>query len=169
MVASPERGAAVPGPPESLPTPTLTLLARLSVVIDPPVELGETSRGRRRLIPLAGGRAEGPVLFGSIMAGGADVQVIRPDGVSEIEARYGIALDDGGHVFIENVGIRHAPDEVSARLLAGERVDPAEVYFRTVARLETDRDDLRRLERSLVIGVGGRFPDMVRIDLHTLA
>ncbi|MFV0257100.1 MAG: DUF3237 domain-containing protein [Acidimicrobiales bacterium] len=164
----PTAGGPTPGSAGVLPDPTLTLLARITVDIDPPVELGATGRGRRRLIPLAGGRADGPVVSGSIVPGGVDVQVIRPDGVSEIEARYGIALDDGGHVFVENIGIRHAPDEVSARLAAGEPVDPAEVYFRTVARLETDRDDLRWLERTLVIGVGGRFPDSVRIDLHAL-
>ncbi len=152
-----------------LGVPTLTLLARLRVTIDAPVECGETGRGRRRIIPITGGRADGPGLHGAVLGGGADVQVIRADGVAEIEARYALALDDGGHVFIENIGIRHAPDAVAARLLSGEVVDPAEVYFRTVPRIETDRDDLRWLERSLLVATGGRFPDHVRIDLYTVS
>ena len=57
--------------------------------------------------------------------------------LTEILARYVIETDDGAFVSVENPGIRRAAPEVMRRLLAGEPVDPALVYFRTTPRFET--------------------------------
>lgn len=146
-------------------TPTLELVTRLSIDVGRPVEAGTTGRGLRRIIPITGGRAEGPGFAGTIEPGGNDVQVIRPDGVAEIEARYIVTTDTGSHVFIDNVGVRHASPEAMARIVRGELVDPAEVYFRSVPRFETDDPELAWLERDLFVATGARFPDGVRIDV----
>jgi hypothetical protein len=148
-----------------LDRPGLELVTRLMVQVDPPVEAGTTGQGLRRIIPIRGGTATGPGFGGTIERGGADVQLIRPDGVAEVAARYIITTPRGTHVFLENTGVRHGPPEAMARIVRGEPVDPAEIYFRSVPRFETDDPELRWLERDLFVATGARFPDRVQIDV----
>ena len=51
-------------------------------------EVGDTPHGRRRIIPITGGTFEGPSIRGTVEPGGADWQIIRPDNVAELEAKY---------------------------------------------------------------------------------
>ena len=96
--------------------------ARVSV--GEPQDLGETPVGRRRIVPIIGGTFAGPRLKGTVMPGGADWQVVRPDGVSELEARYWLKTDDDVTISVLNLAKRRAAPDVAARLLAGELVDP---------------------------------------------
>jgi Protein of unknown function (DUF3237) len=141
-----------------LPSPSLSLVVQLAVTIDPVVVVGPTWRGRRRIVPITGGGAYGPAFTGEILPGGADVQLVRPDDVTDLTARYLLRTPSGSTVFVENHGLRHAPPE--------EFVDPALVYFRSEPRFETDDPSLAWLERDLFVGVGARFPDTVRIDVY---
>ena len=149
-----------------LPSPTLTLALQLTVTIDPVVAVSPTWRGWRRIVPITGGVASGPAFTGEILPGGADVQLVRRDDVTDLTARYLIRTAAGTTVFVENHGLRHAPAEVSERLLRGELVDPALVYFRCEPRFETDDPGLAWMERDLFVGVGARFPDTVRLDVY---
>ena len=56
------------------------------------VVVGHGPTGERRIVPILGGTVVGPRLSGDILPGGADYQLIRPDGVAEIEARYTLRL-----------------------------------------------------------------------------
>jgi len=47
---------------------------------------GQTPYGERRVIDILGGRVEGPRLKGKILPG-ADWQIVRPDGVTDLTAR----------------------------------------------------------------------------------
>ena len=47
------------------------------------------------------------------------------------------------------------------RLLAGERVDPALVYFKSTPVFETAAPELQVLVRSIFVGVGERYPSEV--------
>jgi len=153
----------------ALPVPGLEPVIRLDVRVDAPVEAGMTGQGRRRIIPITHGTVDGPAFCGTVLPGGSDVQRIRPDGVAEVEARYILETDAGTHVFIENRGVRHAPPDVMAELVAGRPVDPALVYFRSVPRFETDDESLRWLERDQFVATGARFPDRVRIDVYRVS
>jgi hypothetical protein len=59
--------------------------------------------------------------------------------------------------------MRHAPPEISQKLLAGQPVDPALVYFRTVPTFETSAPELQWLTRAIFIGIGERQPSDVII------
>jgi hypothetical protein len=59
---------------------------------------------------------------------------------------------------VRNRGIRHAAPEVMQKLLAGDLVDPALVYFRTTPTFETAAPDLQMLTRSIFVGTGERYP-----------
>ena len=146
-------------------TPGLVLVTDLTVQVAPPIDVGETPHGGRRIIPLLGGTFSGPRLNGRMIPGGADYQYWRSDGATEIHARYVLETDKGALIYVENTGIRHAPPEAMARLAAGQPVDPAVVYFRSVARLETSAKDLAWLNRGIFLCSGARFPDRVLIRI----
>src|SRR5262245_55936682 len=118
----------------AIAAPPLEFVAELKVSIGPPIEIGETGTGERRVIPITGGTVAGPRLAGAIRPGGADCQIVRPDGMTELVARYVIEAEGGALIFVENAGIRHGPPELIAKLRRGEPVDPARIYFRTVPR-----------------------------------
>lgn len=143
--------------------PKLSLAMTLTVQVGPPTELGEVPRGRRRIIPILGGTFEGPNVRGKVMAGGADWQIVRADGLAELDTRYMLQTDGGSLVYIQNAGIRHAPPDVTKKLLAGQPVDPSQVYFRTVPTFETSAPELQWLTRSIFVGTGERRPTEVVI------
>ncbi len=68
------------------------------------LKFGHTPYGERRIIDIRGGRASGPKLNGPILPGGADWQIIRADGVADIQARYTIETDRGGYILVNSEG-----------------------------------------------------------------
>jgi len=143
--------------------PKLEFAFELRVRVGEPVEIGQVAHGRRRIVPILGGSVAGPMLTGSVPSGGADWQIIQPDGFSELDTRYMIQTAKGEIVYVQNAGIRTAPPEVMQKLLAGQPVDPSLVYFRTVPKFETSVPELQWLARSVFVGVGERYPSEVVI------
>jgi len=141
-----------------------------SVVVDvgPAQEIGSTPQGRRRIIPITGGRASGPLLSGRVLSGGADFQLIRSDTHTDIHARYVIETIEGEQIYVENTGIRTgSPDDI-ARLIQGLPVDPARIYFRSHPRFETASPRLHWLNTHLFVGTGARYPDRVELQFFKL-
>ena len=68
--------------------PRLEFFCELNVTLAPPIVVGETSHDTRRIINITGGNVIGPQINGEILDGGADWQVLRKDGVTELEAHY---------------------------------------------------------------------------------
>jgi hypothetical protein len=128
--------------------------------------LGQTPRGERRIINILGGRVDGAKLNGQILAGGADWQIIRDDGVTELEARYTIETVGGARILVVSEGLRHGPAEVMAQLARGEPVDPGLYYFRTSMRFETAAPAVAWLNRILALGRGIREVRAVHIDVY---
>ena len=126
---------------------------------------GQTPYGERRVVDILGGRVEGPRLQGRILPG-ADWQIVRGDGVTDLTARYGIEIDAGARILVRSDGLRHGPPEVIAALARGEPVDPARYYFRTVMRFETAEPALAWLNRILALGSGARESRAVRLDVY---
>jgi hypothetical protein len=127
--------------------------------LEPPVTIGATYDGTRRIIPiLGGGRVEGPRIKGKLIGNAADWQLTRPDGVTVADAIYALETDDGVVIQIRNRGLRHGPPEVMARLAAGEEVDPAAYYFRTVPEFIAPDGPYDWMNRSIFICSGARYP-----------
>jgi len=138
----------------------------LAILIGAPIVAGETGHGTRRIIPILGGEVRGEDIKGTIFPVGADFQILRPNGFTELEAKYAFELNDGAIVYIENIGIRFGPKPLLDRIAQGETVDPALIYFRSVPKFETGAEKYRWLTENLFIGVGARHPDRVVIDVH---
>ena len=145
--------------------PHFEFVGEVSASVAAPVVVGACAAGERRVVPVLGGSVSGPLLSGEILPGGADYQVIRADGVAEIEARYVVRLEGGGLVYVVNCGLRHAPPDDMARLLRGEPVPAERVYFRTAPRFETAAPGFEWLNRSLFVGFGERDPASVRVRI----
>ena len=112
------------------PAPGLAFAFELRATVAAPTELGQVASGRRRIVEITGGTFEGPGIKGKVRPGGADWQIVRADGFTELDTRYTIETDRGQLVYVQNAGMRHAPPDVMQKLLAGQPVDPALVYFR---------------------------------------
>src|SRR5882757_2441671 len=138
----------------------------LAIKVGTPIVAGDTGWGLRRIIPILGGEVRGEGLHGTILPCGADFQIIRPNGFTELEAKYAFEMDDGAIVYIDNVGIRFGPKELLDRIANGESVDPALIYFRSVPKFETGHEKYRWMMENLFVGVGARHPDRVVIDVH---
>lgn len=156
------------GTPSQAPPPRLTPAFVLRAQVGAPLELGQVPQGRRRIIAINGGTFEGSGIKGKILPGGADWQIVRADGFTELDTRYTLQTDKGELVYVQNAGMRHAAPDVMKRLLAGETVDPATVYFRTVPRFETAAPDLQWLTRSIFVGTGERYPTEVVVRFFRL-
>jgi hypothetical protein len=137
------------------------------VKVDSPTVIGQSSHGLRRIVPILGGPVSGPALKGKVVAGGADWQYVRPDGAWELEARYTITTDDGVSIMITNRGVRYGKPEVMDRLAKGEKVDPAEIYCRTVATFEAPRDSRYEwMNHTLIIAQVDRAPDAAIVRFY---
>ena len=150
-----------------MPPPQLSFAFEVAVEVQPPLDLGQTQSGHRRIVAIANGAVSGPKLRGRVLSG-ADWQILRPDGTADLDARYTIQADDGALIYVVNRGVRHGPAEVLARLNRGEHVDPASYYFRSAATFETSAPRHSWLTRAVMVGVGERYPDKVVIQFWEL-
>jgi hypothetical protein len=149
--------------------PRLERFCRATVEIAAPLVVGDTPLGLRRIIPITGGRVEGPRLAGEILPGGADWQLVRRDGGAVLEARYTLRTTDGALIYVRNVGLRCGPPEVLARLGRGEPVDPTSYYFRTTPRFETAAPAYAWLNDLIAVGSAVRRADAVVLDFYAVA
>jgi len=141
-------------------------LLELEVEVGEVLSVGRTHAGERRLIPIHGGRFTGGrerLRAGRILPGGADWQLVRPDGVADIAARYVLETDAGARIEVRSEGYRHGPPEAIARLACGEPVAAHEYYFRTAMRFETASAELAWLNGMLGMAWGERLARAVRL------
>jgi hypothetical protein len=139
-----------------------TLTVRIAEV----TSAGDIGTGVRRIIPIIGGEVRGEKVNGKVLPFGADFQIIRPNELIELEAKYAFETDDGAVVYVENKGMRFGPVDLLQKLKRGEPVDPKLIYFRTVPKFETGAQNYRWLMENLFIGSAARHADRVVIDVH---
>jgi len=128
-------------------------LLRAESTLAPPQELGDTPHGRRRVVAITGG---------------ADWQVIRADGVAELDARYTLETVDRSLIYVRNFGYRHGPPEVMRRLLAGEPVDASLYYMRTTPRFETGAERYHWLNGLICVASGARRAASVELEVFAV-
>ena len=149
--------------------PALEHVADLRVRVAAPLEIGKIAGNLRRVISIEGGEVTGPRIRGKVLPGGADFQVMRSDGITDLHARYVIETDDSHLIYVENSGIRYGPPELMEKLRRGEIVDPALIYFRSTPRFETAAPAYAWLMQSLFVCSGARFPDRVELQFFRVA
>jgi hypothetical protein len=137
------------------------------VTVGKPLVIGTSARGLRRVVPITGGTVRGPKFNGRVVPGGADWQVVRPDDVLDVEAKYTLEAEDGTLIMVTNKGVRHGPKAIIEKMARGESVDPSEYYFRTSAQFEAPSESKHAwLNRSVFIGVAERKADAAVIRFY---
>ena len=121
--------------------------------------IGEIPAGNRRIGLVAGGTFEGPKLRGTVLPGGADWIIVRPDGVTTLDVRIVLQTDDGAAIGLTYRGLRHGPVAVMERVDQGQPVDPSEYYFRIAITFETAAPKYAWLNKVFGIGTGSRPPE----------
>lgn len=142
-------------------------LFEFSARVDVPQVTPDGPYGTRRFIPVTGGTFKGERLSGVLLPGGADCQLIRPDGVAELDVRVTLKTDDGVTLLMRGLGLRSATPEVMARIARGEFVPGREYYFRNSLVFEAPQSGpYEWLNRLIAIGHGERRPDSVHMSVY---
>ena len=138
------------------------------VEVGPIVSLGPGPLGERRVIELTGGTFEGPEMRGTVLTGGADWQIVRSDGVIDLDARYALKEARGGVIRVVSQGYRHGPPEVLAALGRGETVDASKYFFRSIMRFETGAPELAWLNKTIAVATAERKARRVELKAYKL-
>jgi uncharacterized protein DUF3237 len=148
--------------------PGLEFVFEAHVAVGQPLDLGDVGKGRRRIVPITGGEFSGLQLRGEVLPGGADWQVLRSDGVAELEARYTLRTDDGVLIYVRNHALRHGPAAVMAALAAGEPVAPRDYYFRGATFFESSASRYAWLTKHVVVCTGAREQAKVTLQFYKM-
>lgn len=142
----------------------------INIRVAKPIVVGQDDVvGRRQLIPITSGEVTGPDgIKGTVLPGGVDSQIIRPDGKCELSARYAIQMDDGACIYVENNGIRTVPEEWVKDVVAGKFVDPSLYYFCTVPTFEVYDPKYKWLTTHIFVCCATRLPDSVLLKFYKL-
>lgn len=140
-----------------LVTPSLELIANLSVAVDVPIALGQLNGLERRMVPIVGGIVSGPHFSGKVLPGGSDIQTIRTDGTIELVARYALDLGPLGKVMVENTGLRSPPGNGATTTSPN--------YFRGVFRFQAPKGALQWLNDNVFVNSGHREGGRVQLAI----
>lgn len=125
---------------------------RLDVALRPAIDAGQTYLGHRRIVPIVGGAFAGERLRGVILPGGADWNVVRPDGVTHIWARYELQTDDGAVISVINEGLGRVSPAQMQHIFSGNPAEVGEWYTRTTPRFETAAPRYHWLNAAIFVG-----------------
>lgn len=148
--------------------PQFEFLMRIAADVGEIQTMGGGPLGERRIVAITGGRFDGPRLKGEIVPGGADWQIVRADGVLDIDARYAMRAESGAMIRVVSQGYRHGPPEVLAALGRGEDVPKDAYFFRTVMRFETGAPELAWLNRTIAVASAERRARQVLLEAWRL-
>ncbi|CAH0245702.1 DUF3237 domain-containing protein [Roseomonas sp. CECT 9278] len=148
---------------------TSEFLFRMALSAGTPQMAGTARNGELRVIPVTGGRLEGPRFNGEVLPGtAADWLRVDPDGTAHMDVRLTLKASSGGIVYMHYTGIRTGAPEVLARLNGGQPVDPADYYFRVAIRFETGATDLAWMNKVIAVGMGQRPPSGPTYDVYAI-
>ena len=130
------------------------LLYRMTLEVEPPLDLGATPQGRRLVFGFKGGRFDGPQLAGEVLTTGGDWLIDRADGAMMLDVRRTLRTDDGHLIYAAYRGLLVAAPAVRQKMERGEAVGADEMYFRTTPTFETGSPKYDWLNRIVAVGVG---------------
>ena len=120
--------------------PVLEHVLTVHAAVAPALVMGQTPHGKRRVIPISGGSFEGRDMRGIVMPGGVDWQLLRADGVSELDARYWLQTDDAAVIRVHN------------RVLMAPPAPGAQPAVRSSVQFEAPLGNYDWLNKSVFIG-----------------
>jgi len=136
------------------PAPELAseFLCFVDANLAPGQPVGKTPHGTRNIVYVKDGTVTGPKIRGTILQGGGDWLLVRPDGIAEVDVRATIELDNGALVYTHYRGV----------------INMQTGYFRTTPRFETASEEYNWLNNIVTVGVGESKPGGVRYAIHQI-
>lgn len=134
-----------------------THLFDMIVGLNEPLAIGNGLFGHRVLFGASGGSFDGPRLRGTVVAGGGDWGIFRPDGGMTVDVRLTLRTDDDALIHMAYTGRWIVPQELQADIAdpaTRTGVDPARFYFRTAPMFETGARKYAWLNDIVCIGSG---------------
>ena len=128
-------------------TPGIEFVYEAIADLAPALTLGQTPFGMRRQVPILGGTFAGPRIKGTILAGGVDWQLSRPDGFTAIEAIYTVQTHDGVLIHVRNHGVIRAINKPAP-----------EGYGRTIPEFEAPNGPYGWLNEAVFVGTLAPHP-----------
>lgn len=120
--------------------PPLTLLCSIEIEGSTRYELGQTPLGRRRIVPVTGGRFTGRIA-GRVLPGGADWALVRADGSFVPDVRLILEADDGTLISLSYGGRWTAtPDNMTRLLRRDGDLTEVDYYWSTLCTFECAMD-----------------------------
>ncbi len=101
--------------------------------------LGQSLQGQRFIVNILGGEFSGPLMKGRVLPGGADRQLLRPDGVKELDALYEMQADDGTVITVHNQVVIDMPNSEQR-------------YARSVVKFRAPAGQYEWLNRRVFVG-----------------
>lgn len=146
---------------QETPAPTLPLEYAFTIEasITAAIPMGDSVDGTRRSIPISGGSFKGKDIEGEVLAGGADYQVTRSDGTTQLQAVYMMKTNDGALINVVNDGFIVPPNTRGN----------AEQYFRTSPHFTAPKGKYGWLNNTIFISAvrfSPQKPGVVIIDVY---
>lgn len=145
-------GATGQATPQAKPPaePPLDWIGTLSVGLGEALAVGDTAHGTRLIVPATGGTFTGPTLNGTVIPGGGDWLLVRPDGVGELDLRLTVETEDSALLYITARGYFTRILEV----LQGADIPREEFYFAVTPSFETGAAGYAWLQQTVTVGIG---------------
>lgn len=147
----------------------LELVMTLDVIIDEGEVLGRCADGYRVNYPIIGGSFECRGASGRVLPGGADTYRLRPDGIGELDARYGLMSDAGVLINVHNTGLLLLTEQGKA--MEGRDIWPLperEYHCTCTPRFQVAEGALSWLDQQTFIG-RVHYPSADRVLIHCFA
>lgn len=136
-------------------SPKVEFLYRMVVHCDHPIEVGDAGKGMKRIIPITGGRFEGPLMSGIVLPLGADWNSTNPTnrGEKAVDTRYALKTNDGAIISLYTHGLSKRSEELVRKREEGKPIDPADYYFRQHLFFETGHNRYQWLNSLVAFGI----------------
>lgn len=115
------------------------------------IDMGKTCCGEILISPTGGGAFSGPEMCGRVVPAGMGTTRTPGPGVNDIDAPMLLETDDGEHILMNIKAIFDTDLEIERKLMAGEKVDPDEYYYKGVVSFITGSEKYRWLERKICV------------------
>jgi hypothetical protein len=135
------------------------LLYEITCELGTPQPIGAGPHGNRAVIPVLGGRFEGPRMRGVIAAPpGGEWGLTRADGVGRLDVRMTLRTDDDAFILVQYTGLMHGSPEAMQRAMTRGDSDGSDYFLRTTPSFETGHAKYAWLNRVVAVGYGRMLP-----------
>lgn len=140
----------------------------ISVEVAPPLDLRQADATGRLVVPVTGGRFDGPRLSGRIEPGAAD-WIVAGRGFARMNVNIVLRCDDGALIGMRYRGVNTIGDDIRQRIASGEDVPASAYYMRTAIFFETASEQYDWINRLAAVGLGRRTRTTVEYRVLALA